>query len=348
MARIASFEGGFPETTCVASVNRQCASGLEAIASVAGRIKLGVYNIAIAGGVESMSKNSMMAAMPVVNTNVMQTYPNAKACSLPMGITSDNISKLYSINRFDQDRFAYYSHLKAYAAQENGNFQKEIVEINGVTKDEGVRINTSEEALKKLKSAFSSGGTTTAGNSSQVSDGAAALVISRMSYAKARSLSPLAIWLSYAVAGVPPQLMGIGPALAIPEALLKANLSLNDIDLFEINEAFASQCIYCIRHLGIPSEKVNISGGAIALGHPLGCSGARLVVTLIHNLQRLNLRYGVVSLCIGTGMGAAAVIENPSYVSNSINDNRNNNQSRTSNKIDNSNSHTYINMKSRL
>ncbi|XP_032264880.1 3-ketoacyl-CoA thiolase, peroxisomal isoform X3 [Phoca vitulina] len=249
----------------------------------------------------------------------------ARDCLIPMGITSENVAEQFGISREKQDTFALASQQKAARAQSKGCFQAEIVPVTTtvhddkgtersitVAQDEGIRPNTTMEGLAKLKPAFKKGGSTTAGNSSQVSDGAAALLLARRSKAEELGLPILGVLRSYAVVGVPPDIMGIGPAYAIPVALQKAGLTVNDVDIFEINEAFASQAVYCVEKLGLPPEKVNPLGGAVALGHPLGCTGARQVITLLHELKRRGKRaYGVVSMCIGTGMGAAAVFEYP-------------------------------------
>uniref|UniRef100_A0A452QL63 Acetyl-CoA acyltransferase 1 n=1 Tax=Ursus americanus TaxID=9643 RepID=A0A452QL63_URSAM len=249
----------------------------------------------------------------------------ARDCLIPMGITSENVAERFGISREKQDTFALASQQKAARAQSKGCFQAEIVPVTTtvhddkgtersitVAQDEGIRPNTTMEGLAKLKPAFKKGGSTTAGNSSQVSDGAAALLLARRSKAEELGLPILGVLRSYAVVGVPPDIMGIGPAYAIPVALQKAGLTVNDVDIFEINEAFASQAVYCVEKLGLPPEKVNPLGGAVALGHPLGCTGARQVITLLNELKRRGKRaYGVVSMCIGTGMGAAAVFEYP-------------------------------------
>uniref|UniRef100_A0A8C8X494 Acetyl-CoA acyltransferase 1 n=1 Tax=Panthera leo TaxID=9689 RepID=A0A8C8X494_PANLE len=249
----------------------------------------------------------------------------ARDCLIPMGITSENVAERFGISREKQDTFALASQQKAARAQSKGCFRAEIVPVTTtvrddkgtersitVAQDEGIRPNTTMEGLAKLKPAFKKGGSTTAGNSSQVSDGAAALLLARRSKAEELGLPILGVLRSYAVVGVPPDIMGIGPACAIPVALQKAGLTVNDVDIFEINEAFASQAVYCVEKLGLPPEKVNPLGGAVALGHPLGCTGARQVITLLHELKRRGKRaYGVVSMCIGTGMGAAAVFEYP-------------------------------------
>jgi acetyl-CoA acyltransferase 1 len=247
----------------------------------------------------------------------------AKDCLLPMGITSENVATRYKVSRKEQDELAVLSHERAAAAIKSGKFKDEIVPVATKVKDEktgveteivfdtddGVRDGTTYEALSKLPPAFTKEGTTTAGNSSQVSDGAAAVLAMTRRKANRLGLPVLCVFKSYAVAGVPPDVMGIGPAFAIPEAVKKAGLRLEDIDLFEINEAFASQAVYCVKHLGLSMSKVNVNGGAIALGHPLGCTGARMVSTLAYEMKRRNARYGVISMCIGSGMGAAAVFE---------------------------------------
>ncbi|XP_040595796.1 3-ketoacyl-CoA thiolase B, peroxisomal isoform X1 [Mesocricetus auratus] len=323
MARIAQFLSGIPETVPLSTINRQCSSGLQAVANIAGGIRNGSYDIGMACGVESMSLSDR--GNPGNVSSRLLENEKARDCLIPMGITSENVAERFGISRQKQDAFALASQQKAARAQSRGCFQAEIVPVTTavlddkgnkktvtVTQDEGVRPNTTMEGLAKLKPAFKDGGSTTAGNSSQVSDGAAAVLLARRSKAEELGLPILGVLRSYAVVGVPPDVMGIGPAYAIPAALQKAGLTVNDIDIFEINEAFASQALYCVEKLGIPAEKVNPLGGAIALGHPLGCTGARQVVTLLNELKRRGKRaYGVVSMCIGTGMGAAAVFEYP-------------------------------------
>jgi len=321
-ARMAMFLAGFPEVVPITSVNRQCSSGLQAVANIASSIKSGVIDIGIACGAESMSSFDMMGSVGEINPKVFEN-DKAKLCLLSMGETSENVAEKYGISRQEQDQMAYESQLKASRAQKE-KFKDEIIPVTTnivnsegqtqtitVTQDDGIRP-TSLENLAKLKPSFKQGGTTTAGNSSQVTDGAAAVLLMRRSVAKKLGYKPLGRFISYSVVGVPPEVMGIGPAFAIPEALKKANLTINDIDIFEINEAFASQATYCIKKLAIPREKLNPNGGAIALGHPLGCTGARQVATLLHELKRSGQRYGVISMCIGTGMGAAAVLESES------------------------------------
>uniref|UniRef100_A0A667GGN9 Acetyl-CoA acyltransferase 1 n=1 Tax=Lynx canadensis TaxID=61383 RepID=A0A667GGN9_LYNCA len=258
-------------------------------------------------------------------TSRLAEKEKARDCLIPMGITSENVAERFGISREKQDTFALASQQKAARAQSKGCFRAEIVPVTTtvhddkgtersitVAQDEGIRPNTTMEGLAKLKPAFKKGGSSTAGNSSQVSDGAAALLLARRSKAEELGLPILGVLRSYAVVGVPPDIMGIGPACAIPVALQKAGLTVNDVDIFEINEAFASQAVYCVEKLGLPPEKVNPLGGAVALGHPLGCTGARQVITLLNELKRRGKRaYGVVSMCIGTGMGAAAVFEYP-------------------------------------
>uniref|UniRef100_A0A8C6R903 3-ketoacyl-CoA thiolase B, peroxisomal n=1 Tax=Nannospalax galili TaxID=1026970 RepID=A0A8C6R903_NANGA len=312
MARIAQFLSGIPETVPLSTVNRQCSSGLQAVANIAGGIRNGSYDIGMACG----GASTALQCSPDHQTHLCRLCPR---------ITSENVAERFGISRQKQDAFALTSQQKAARAQSRGCFREEIVPVTTtvlddegnkrtitVSQDEGIRPSTTMEGLAKLKPAFKDGGSTTAGNSSQVSDGAAAVLLARRSKAKELGLPILGVLRSFAVVGVPPDIMGIGPAYAIPEALQKAGLTVSDIDIFEINEAFASQALYCVEKLGIPPEKVNPLGGAIALGHPLGCTGARQVVTLLNELKRRGKRaYGVVSMCIGTGMGAAAVFEYP-------------------------------------
>eukprot|EP01125_Pyxidicula_operculata_P003708 TRINITY_DN1496_c0_g1_i1.p1 TRINITY_DN1496_c0_g1~~TRINITY_DN1496_c0_g1_i1.p1 ORF type:complete len:422 (+),score=152.77 TRINITY_DN1496_c0_g1_i1:35-1300(+) len=319
-ARMAMFAAGYPEDACLATTNRQCSSGLQAFANIAGAIRTGTIKVGVAAGVESMSQHNFANGVGQLNDKLMSNQ-EAADCLLPMGITSENVAAKYGLSRKEQDEFAAYSQQKAAKAQKQGLFKEEIIPVHTsvigedgnakevvVSEDEGIR-ETTAEALNKLKPAFKKDGTTTAGNSSQVSDGAAAVLVMTRAEAERRNLPIIGRFLSFAVAGVPPNIMGVGPAYAIPPAVSKAGLNLNDINIFEINEAFASQAKFTINHLGIPIEKVNPLGGAIALGHPLGCTGARMIATLIHNLRRTKQKYGVVSMCIGTGMGAAGVFE---------------------------------------
>ncbi|XP_062243425.1 3-ketoacyl-CoA thiolase, peroxisomal [Platichthys flesus] len=323
MVRVAHFLSGFPETVPVYTVNRQCSSGLQALFNVAGAIRSGSIDLGLACGVESMSLRTM--GNPGDLSSRLMDNDKARDCIMPMGLTSENVAERFGISREKQDAFALSSQQKAARAQDMNLFLHEIVPVSTrllddagverqvtVLKDDGIRPGTSLEGLSRLRPAFKPDGSTTAGNSSQVSDGAAAVLIGRRSAVEARGLPVLGVLRASAVVGVPPDVMGIGPAAAIPAALRQAGLTLDDIDVFEINEAFSSQAVYCVEKLGIPPEKVNPNGGAIALGHPLGCTGARQVVTLLNELRRRGKRaYGVVSMCIGTGMGAAAVFEYP-------------------------------------
>ncbi len=243
----------------------------------------------------------------------MQGNQMAMECLTPMGVTSENVVEAYNLERSKLDHFAVQSHQKAAQAQAAGKFATEIVPVGSVTQDDGIRPQTTLEILSKLKPVFKENGVTTAGNSSQTTDGAAAVLLMTRAEAQRRGLSILGVWRGYAVKGVPPRLMGIGPAVAIPEVLKQCQLDIHDVDVFELNEAFASQTTWCRDELKIPPNKVNPNGGAIALGHPLGCTGARQIATLLSEMHRQRLRYGVVSMCIGTGMGAAAVIEVEHY-----------------------------------
>lgn len=291
---------------------------------IAHAIRAGSIDIGIGAGVENMTNFSFNDAIRAdLISDAVFEHEEARNCLMGMGVTSDNVAKEYGVTREDQDKFAAWSQQKALAAQENGDLQAEITPLTTVikdkdgnektitvTKDEGVRAGTTAAKLAKLKPVFNpKDGTTTAGNSSQVTDGAAAVLLARRSVAKALGLPIQGRFHSFATAGVPPHLMGIGPAFAIPEALKRSGHKVEDIDVYEINEAFASQALYSQRQLGIPDSKVNPRGGAIALGHPLGATGARQVVTLFSELKKRNQKLGVISMCIGTGMGAAAVFE---------------------------------------
>lgn len=310
VARMAQLSAGIPCTTPLYTVNRQCSSGLQAVANIANSIQSGQISIGIAGGFESMSTNQMhKQPMPDVDLEHMRKCPSAMDCLIPMGVTSENVSKKYNLTRRQLDEFAVKSHRKAARAQSLGLFQDEIVPVNDVLHDDGIRTDTTLESLSKLKPVFDENGSTTAGNSSQLTDGAAAVLMMTRYEAENRGLQILGVWRSFSVVGVPPKIMGIGPALAIPSVLSKIGLSVLDVDVFEINEAFASQAYWCIKELGIDEDKVNPNGGAIALGHPLGATGARQVATLLHQMKRTGNRVGVISMCIGTGAGAAAVLE---------------------------------------
>lgn len=305
------------------TINRYCSSGLQAIAYGAERIMLGHSDAVISGGVESMSLVPMMGHVVRPNATLAETAPEYY---MGMGHTAEEVAKKFGITREEQDAFAVRSHQRAAKAIEEGKFKDEIVSVDVTlrqvgadnklhekslqfTTDEGVRPGTTQEVLGKLRPAFSMKGTVTAGNSSQTSDGAASVLLMDREKAEAEGLKPLLKFRSFAVAGVPPEIMGIGPVEAIPKALKLAGLSLSDIGLFELNEAFASQSIQVIRQLGLDEEKVNVNGGAIALGHPLGCSGAKLTLTLLHEMKRRNEQFGIVTMCIGGGMGAAGVFE---------------------------------------
>ncbi|RYL91006.1 acetyl-CoA C-acyltransferase [Sporolactobacillus sp. THM7-4] len=323
LARIISLYSGYPETVPALTINRFCSSGLQAIAFAAERIMLGYSEVIVAGGVESMSHVPMTGFKPSPHLKIVEEMPEVY---ISMGHTAENVAERFGISREDQDRFAFSSHRKAAAAIMEGKFKEEIVRFQTILKgvgdngepwkreitfdtDEGVRPDTSMEKLAKLRPAFSTTGSVTAGNSSQMSDGAAAVVVMSRQKAEALGLKPLATFRSFAVAGVDPEIMGVGPIAAIPKALKIAGLNLRDINLFEINEAFASQCLQVIRELKIDEQKVNVNGGAIALGHPLGCTGTRLTTSLIYELRRRGGGCGVVSMCIGGGMGAAGVFE---------------------------------------
>jgi len=310
--RMAAIASGIPATsTSLYMVNRQCASGLEAVAQIANAIATGQIKIGIGAGVESMSTYPMHKMKPPeMDWNCVQNNLPAMDCLVPMGITSENVVKKYNLQREALDEFALRSHQKATQAQLNGSFDAEIVSVGTVSRDDGIRPSTTLEGLSNLKPVFDvKTGVTTAGNSSQTTDGAAAVLLMTRSEANRRCLPILGVWRGYVTKGVPPHIMGIGPAYAIPAVLERTGLHIDDIDIFEINEAFASQATWCVSELNIPLDKVNPNGGAIALGHPLGCTGARMVATLLHELHRSKKRLGVISMCIGTGMGAAAVLE---------------------------------------
>ena len=314
---------GLPYNVPAITINRYCSSGLQSIAYGAERIMLGHSDTVLAGGVESMSMVPMMGHVVRPNATLAETAPEYY---MGMGHTAEEVAKKFNISREDQDAFAVRSHEKAAKAIAEGKFKDEIVPVDVNIRqvgadnklvekqiqfdtDEGVRPGTTIEVLGKLRPAFSITGTVTAGNASQTSDGAAAVLLMDKEKAEAEGLRPLLKFHSFAVAGVPPEIMGIGPVEAIPKALKLAGLSLSDIGLFELNEAFASQSIQVIRHLGLNEEKVNVNGGAIALGHPLGCSGTKLTLSLLHEMKRRNEQFGVVTMCIGGGMGAAGVFE---------------------------------------
>ena len=322
VARVAAFRAGIPYSVPAMTLNRFCSSGLQSIAFAADRIASGAAHSILAGGTESMSMIPMGGHKISPNPELIETDPDTY---LSMGLTAENIASEFRIGREDQDAFALESHRRALAAIDDGRFKDEIaslpvheVTIEGghpethefsFNIDEGPRRDTSMEALAKLKPAFKAGGTVTAGNASQMSDGAAAVIVMSNEKARSMGLQPLARFIGYATAGVRPEVMGIGPVEAIPKALKLAGLSLKDIDLIELNEAFAVQSLAVIRALGLDGSKVNVNGGAIALGHPLGCTGAKLTATLLYELRRRGARYGMVTMCVGGGMGAAGIFE---------------------------------------
>jgi len=324
VARVASLRAGLPVSCSAMTINRFCSSGLQAIALASERILAGFAEVAIAGGTETMSMIPMGGFHFSPNPYLLEHYPDSY---LSMGLTAENLARKYTITREQQDAFSLRSHQRAMAAIEGGKFKEEVVplevvevSLNGQNKpqtrkivfdtDEGPRRDTSMEALASLKPAFHAHGTITAGNSSQMSDGAAAAVVMSLEKAKALGLKPLARFVSFAAAGCPPEEMGVGPVYAIPKALKLAGLKLADIDLIELNEAFAAQALSVIRLAELDLEKVNVNGGAVALGHPLGCTGAKLTATILGELKRRQGRYGMVTMCVGGGMGAAGILEN--------------------------------------
>ena len=314
VARIASIRAGLPVSASAVTVNRFCASSLEAIAIGADRIASGAASVIIAGGTESMSLVPMGGNKIAPNPRLVAEYPDVY---LSTGLVAENHVRDFGLTREAQDEFALRSHQRAVAAADAGRFADEIVPVTpvanetgaAVDRDEGPRRDTSMAALAHLKAAFAEGGTVTAGNSSQTSDGAAAVVLMSERRAGSLGVKPIARWAGYATAGVPPERFGLGPVPAIHKLLTRLGLSLADIDLVELNEAFAAQVLACLRELDVDSDRLNVNGGAIALGHPLGCTGARLTTTLLHEMRRRNARRGLISLCIGGGMGAAAVVE---------------------------------------
>ena len=324
IARFAALRAGLPVEVPGVTVNRLCASGLEAIVQADLRIRTGGNRVVIAGGVESMSLLPFGGLKPSPNPWLAEHYP---ASLLTMGLTAERVARRFGISRQDQDDFAHLSHQKALAAQAAGRFADELIPVTVTTAvpgtktgkptitetlfsaDEGPRTDTSLEALAKLKPAFHAQGTVTAGNSSQTSDGAAAAVLMAANHAHDLGLRPLGRLVAYAVTGCLPEEMGVGPITAIPNALSRAGLTLADIGLIELNEAFAAQALAIIRTLSLDPERINVNGGAIALGHPLGCTGAKLTATLLNEMRRRQLRYGMVTMCVGGGMGAAAIFE---------------------------------------
>jgi acetyl-CoA acyltransferase len=306
VARIASLRAGVPVSASAETVNRFCSSGLQAIASAAERIMLGFSNTIVAGGTESMSLVPMGGNKIAPNPALVDSYPDVY---LSTGLVAENHAREASVTREEQDAFSLRSHQRAVAAIEAGRFSEETIPLAELKVDEGPRRDTSMEALAKLKPAFHVKGTVTAGNSSQTSDGASAVVVMSADRARELGLQPLGRFVAFATAGVEPERFGIGPVPAIRKALKLAGLTLEQIDLVELNEAFASQVIACLRELPIDPEKLNVNGGAIALGHPLGCTGAKLTTTLLYEMPRRKAHYGLVSMCVGGGMGAAGIFE---------------------------------------
>ena len=322
VARIASLRAGIPVSASAVTVNRFCSSGLQAIAFAAERIMCGFASTIVAGGTESMSLVPMGGHTIAPNPSLMDSYPDVY---LSTGLVAENHARESGISRDDQDAFALRSHLLALDAIDSGRFAEEIVSVDALiiesnghgphakrvpfAVDEGPRRDTSAAALAKLRPAFRAGGSVTAGNSSQTSDGAAAVVVVSAERARAAGLTPLARCVAFATAGVEPERFGIGPVPAIQKALKLAGLTLDQIDLVELNEAFAAQVLACLKTLPIDPERLNVNGGAIALGHPLGCTGAKLTTTLLYEMKRRNARYGMVTMCVGGGMGAAGIFE---------------------------------------
>ncbi len=323
VARAAAIRAGLPVETSAMTINRFCSSGLQSIAMAADRVRVGGANVIVAGGLETMSMIPMGGHIIRPNPYLVDHYPDFY---LNMGLATENVARKYEITREQQDEFALRSHQRAAAALDADKFKDETVSLNVVLeeldekgkkqrrevvfdKDEGVRRDTSVEGLAKLKPAFHLKGTITAGNASQMSDGAAAAIVMSDSRAKELGAKPMARFIAYATAGCLPEEMGIGPVFAIPKALKLAGLKLEDIDVIELNEAFAAQSLAVIKTLGLDPEKVNVNGGAIALGHPLGCTGAKLTASILRELERRNGRYGMVTMCVGGGMGAAGIFE---------------------------------------
>jgi acetyl-CoA acyltransferase len=318
VARQVGFLAGMPDETPAMTINRFCSSGLQAASIVADRIAAGGIDVGMAGGLESMSMIPMGGNKVSLNPRVVAEFPDAY---IPMGNTAENVARQFNVSRGDQDAFALASHQKAAAAWARGDFAAEVIPVKTrvfdgetwkdvtVDKDEGPRADTSLEKLAALKPVFDPTGTVTAGNASPLNDGAAAVVLMGADEAKKQGKKIRAYFRAFAVAGVPPSIMGIGPVPAVRKLLAKTGLKVDQIDLYEVNEAFASQALYCLRELGLPQDRVNVNGGAIALGHPLGCTGARQIATALHELERRKGRYAVITMCVGGGMGAAGLIE---------------------------------------
>ena len=318
LARLIGHLAGLPDEVPAMTINRFCSSGLQAVAILADRIAVGSVDAGIAGGAESMSMIPMGGNKVSLNPRMSEVSPDAY---IPMGNTAENVARQFKVSRADQDAFAYGSHQKAVKAWSEGKFNDEIVAVKTrvfedgtwtnvtVDKDECPRADTTIEKLATLKPAFDPTGTVTAGNASPINDGAAASVLMSADAAKAAGKKIRAYFRAFAVAGVPPGIMGIGPVPAVRKLLAKTGLKIDDIDLYEVNEAFASQALYCTRELGLPVDRLNVNGGAIAIGHPLGCTGARQIATALHELEKRKGRYAVITMCIGGGMGAAGLIE---------------------------------------
>jgi acetyl-CoA acyltransferase len=319
VARLSALLAGLPDTVSAMTINRFCSSGVQSIAQAAQSILAGMYEVVVAGGTESMSMVPMGGNKMSANPELMEKYPEVYTS---MGATAENVAKRFGVTREQQDAFAYESQRRAATAREKGLFRDEIVSVTTEVFDEAgaphtatvsvdtiLRPETTLEGLAKLKPAFNPKGTVTAGNASPLTDGAGAVVVMSEARAQALGIKPLGSFVDFQVAGVPPDIMGIGPVPAVRKLLAKNKLSVKDIDVFELNEAFAAQSLYCIRELGLPADRVNPNGGAIALGHPLGVSGTRMTGTLLRELKRRGGRYGVVTMCIGGGMGAAALFE---------------------------------------
>jgi acetyl-CoA acyltransferase len=323
VARIAAMRAGLPTSVAGQTVNRFCSSGLQAIATAAQSIMTGMVDVVVAGGVESMSMVPMTGNRFAPNPQLAGSYPEAFTS---MGLTAENVAERFGVSREEQDEFALRSHQRAVAAVQEGRFREEIVPVTvrkvwvddegkrqeesfTFDRDESIRQETNLDGLGKLRPVFRNGGTVTAGNSSPTNDGAAAVVLMSRERAETLGLEPVLAFRSFAVGGVDPDIMGIGPVVAIPKAVKLAGLTLDDIDLIELNEAFAAQSLAVIRQLELDYDKVNVNGGAIALGHPLGCTGAKLTVQLMHEMQRRDARYGLITMCVGGGMGAAGVFE---------------------------------------
>ena len=324
IARQCALLGGLPPSVPAATVNRFCSSGLQTIAQASERILSGSADVIIAGGVESMSQVPMGGYVVHPNPDLVENYPEIY---INMGLTAENVAEKYGVSREDQDAFAYRSHMRAIKAWDENYFEEQITPIEVKEKmvtaggdteeqnftfevDEGPRRDTSEEVLSKLRPVFKQGGSVTAGNSSQMNDAAAAVIVMSKEKAEALGLEPMARYIGFSVAGVPPEIMGIGPVEAIPKVLNQTGMSLEDIELIELNEAFAAQSLAVIRELDLDEDIVNVNGGAIAMGHPLGCTGAKLTTQILYEMKRRGSKYGMVTMCVGGGMGAAGIFEN--------------------------------------